>query len=663
MLEQKRITILLVEDEALIAMSQKMFLEKYGYKVVTISTGEMAIEILSKGSQVELALVPESKKEPLEAIGYTVVLARSAEQAVEIVRANDDIELVLMDIDLGRGMDGTQAAEIILEQRDIPIIFLSNHTEPEVVAKTEKITSYGYVVKNSGITVLDASIKMAFKLFETNKRLKAELLERKRIDDLLIISESRYRQLFETAKEGILVLDAETGMIVEVNPFLAELLGYSLDSFRGKFVWDIGFLNDIVGNKAKFRELREKKYLRYEDLPLRTASGRIVAVEFISNVYERADLKLIQCNIRDITERRETESGLDAARKRLAVIKEESDAASEFSESVINTVREPLLALDRDLRVVTASQSFYSVFKARPEETIGKLIYDLGNNQWDIPALRELLENILPRQEAFEDYMVEHDFASIGKRIMLLNARQIRQTAGKQGTILLAIEDITERKAAEKAVEALLLGKDVMLREVHHRIKNSMNTIKSLLGLQAGLLSDPAAIDALEDSESRVQSMMVLYDKLYRSVNFSEISIKEYLPALVDEIIGNFPNSAFVRVEKDFADFSLDAKKMQSLGIIVNELLTNIMKYAFRGRAEGRICISAGLAGDRAALKIRDDGVGIPESVNFTTSSGFGLMLVRTLTDQIKGTIRIERENGTSILLEFPKQEGAEDDP
>jgi PAS domain S-box-containing protein len=122
----------------------------------------------------------------------------------------------------------------------------------------------------------------------------------------------------------------------------------------------------------------------------------------------------------------------------------------QISEDIVETIREPLLVLDSDLKVILANQSFYDSFKVKPEETVGQLIYDLGNKQWDIPKLRELLETILPEKTSFDDYEVEHDFATIGKRVMLLNARQIEQAMGKERIILLAIEDITERKLAEK---------------------------------------------------------------------------------------------------------------------------------------------------------------------------------------------------------------------
>ena len=442
-------TLLLVEDEVITAMMQKIMLEKYGYKVVTINTGEKAIEILKEENQVEFVLLPENKKTPLEQFGYNVITVDTAEKAVEIFKEHAEIDLVLMDIDLGKGMDGTQAAEIILKQRDIPIVFLSSHTESEIVEKTEKITSYGYVVKNSSITVLDASIKMAFKLFEANKKVAEELMARDKTNEMLQISETKYRRLFETTQEGILILDAETGVIKDVNPFLMNLLGYSFELFMGKTIWEIGFLKDTIGNKDKFHELQQNKYVRYENLPLETASGKIIEVEFISNVYEVINRKLIQCNIRDITKRKEIESGLEKTRKELAATKLSEDAAREFAESLINTVREPLLALDQDLRVVAVSRSFYEFFKVKPEETIGQLIYDLGNKQWDIPKLRELLETILPQKATFDNYEVEHDFTGIGKRFMLLNARQIQQASGKEKIILLAIEDITERKQAK----------------------------------------------------------------------------------------------------------------------------------------------------------------------------------------------------------------------
>jgi len=130
--------------------------------------------------------------------------------------------------------------------------------------------------------------------------------------------------------------------------------------------------------------------------------------------------------------------------------------ALEYANGIINTVREPLIVLDADLKVISASRSFYQIFKVKPENTEKQHIYDLGNRQWDIPKLRELLEHILPRATSFDNFEVVHDFPDIGKRIMLLNAREIYQKVNRTKFILLAIEDITKHKELEEKLKTLL---------------------------------------------------------------------------------------------------------------------------------------------------------------------------------------------------------------
>lgn len=217
------------------------------------------------------------------------------------------------------------------------------------------------------------------------------------------------------------------------------------------------------------------------------------------------------------------------------------------------------------------------------------------------------------------------------------------------------IEDISERKADELKIKSLLVEKELILKEVHHRIKNNMNTIYGLLALQASSLTNTSAITALEDAGNRVKSMMLLYEKLYKSDIFTELSVLAYFPPLIEEIIANFPNRSKVKLEMRIADFVLEAKKLQPLGIIINELLTNIMKYAFVGRDDGIISISASLENNLVQLTIADNGNGIPPTVSFENTTGFGLLLVKGLTQQLNGAIRIDREEGTKIVLEFHK--------
>ena len=140
--------------------------------------------------------------------------------------------------------------------------------------------------------------------------------------------------------------------------------------------------------------------------------------------------------------------------------------ALKYTEHIINTVRDPLLILYEDLRVALANTSFYQAFKVKPEKTVGELIYNLGNHQWDIPKLRELLEDILPKTTSFDNFEVEHDFPDIGKRIMLLNACRIYLESNSTKLIILTIEDITERKEIEK------LRKKI--RELEVRLKKNL---------------------------------------------------------------------------------------------------------------------------------------------------------------------------------------------
>jgi diguanylate cyclase (GGDEF)-like protein/PAS domain S-box-containing protein len=191
---------------------------------------------------------------------------------------------------------------------------------------------------------------------------------------------------------------------------------------------------------------------------LRETEDRVKGIEagcddFISKPIDKAELL---ARVRSLLKVKAYNDLLSNYRKELEETKISADEAREYAESIINTVREPLIALDQDLRVVSVSRSFYDFFKVNPKETVGQLIYDLGNKQWDIPKLRELLETILPQKATFDNYQVEHDFAIIGRRIMLLNARQIKRVWGKERVILLAIEDITERKQSEEKIQQMV---------------------------------------------------------------------------------------------------------------------------------------------------------------------------------------------------------------
>ena len=200
-----------------------------------------------------------------------------------------------------------------------------------------------------------------------------------------------------------------------------------------------------------------------------------------------------------------------------------------LAHAIVDTVREPLIVLDQDLRVVAASRSFYLTFKVNADDTQGKLLYDLGDGQWDIPKLRLLLGKILPEQGAMEDYEVEHDFPSIGQRTMLLNARKIFYEEGSHSTILLGIEDVTQKRTLEKEKDDLIRQKEMLLEELEHRVVNSLQIIASIIMLKARAVESEETRRHLEDAHNRVISVATVQKHLHGSAANSTIEMRPYL--------------------------------------------------------------------------------------------------------------------------------------
>jgi PAS domain S-box-containing protein len=221
--------------------------------------------------------------------------------------------------------------------------------------------------------------------------------------------------------------------------------------------------------------------------------------------------------------------------------------------------------------------------------------------------------------------------------------------------------DVTDRRLGEERIAQLLAEKELLLREVHHRIKNNMGLIASMFSIQADMISDPAASSALSDMRGRLMGMMILYDKLYRSEGFQELSTRGYLGALLDGIADEYSGSSGALLSWDIVDRVMDSRILFPLGIIVNELVTNAFKYAFPKGEPGLIALRFREAeAGCLELRVADDGIGVADSAlacpaRGEGAGGFGFLLVKTLTEQIGAKLELGRNGGrgTEFLLRF----------
>jgi len=335
------------------------------------------------------------------------------------------------------------------------------------------------------------------------------------------------------------------------------------------------------------------------------------------------------------------------------IIAEREEMIRSISNNIQSGVIFQLISPDPGLQKFTyLSDPVKSLYGVTPEEAMEDpgLIFDKIHEDDVSRVIKSFRESV----RSFTPFKAEYRVWSPSGTLRRAVASAIPRSCKNNEICFDGIEfDISELKESEERIKVLLEEKELLLREVHHRIKNNMNTIRGLLTLQVAAEKNSEAAASLKDAESRIQSMIMLYDRLDRTENFSEMSIKEYLEPLIREIVGSFNNSRMVTVQTDIDDFILDVQNLSPLGIIVNELITNIMKYAFPGNNSGTIWVSASQIRGIVSLHIRDNGVGIPDSVDFKKSTGFGLDLVAMLTEQIGGSIRIERGNGTGFVIEF----------
>ncbi len=545
-------------------------------------------------------------------------------------------------------------------------------------------------------------ILLAIEDITEKMRLERELAERtrdaKKAQSDAEAATRANEDIIETVREPLLVLDSDLRVLKATRSFY--------DSFKvtpgetiGNLIYDLGNRQwDIPSLRTLLEEILPQDN-KFEDYKVEHVFSSIGHKVMLLNARRIAQAgsgpQLILLAIEDITEKMRLEKELAERTRDAKKAQFDAEAATRANEDIIETVREPLLVLDSDLRVLKANRSFYDSFKVTPGETIGNLIYDLGDRQWDIPSLRTLLEEILPQDNKFDDYKVEHVFSGIGHKVMLLNARRITQKEIGSQLILLAIEDVTEKMRLEKELaertrdakkaqfgaEAATMAKSDFLANMSHELRTPLNSIIGFSEVMEDQLLGPLNESQRENVMYILKAGRHLLSLINDILDLSKVESGKMeldvesvpLRELLDASLVMHREKALrhgikleLEIETD-KPFVIEADERKLKQILFN-LLSNAVKFTPDGGQVHVVAKEINEAQD-IEISIRDTGIGIkPEDIpklfrEFSQlapvydkkyeGTGLGLALTKKLVELHGGKIRVESEFGKGSLFVF----------
>lgn len=482
--------------------------------------------------------------------------------------------------------------------------------------------------------------------------------ELQRVQNELEKTRNRYSDLYDFAPLGYFTFD-RNGLILEVNITGANKLGRE----RANLIKKPFSLYIAPDHKDAFYSHLRQVFNTETQLTCELRLVNIKGHQFDAllegmPMHDIDDNLLCRTAISDITERKRAEKVSQEARR--------------YAENIIETIREPFVVLDKDLKILSASRSFYSTFEVTADETVGNLIYDIGNRQWDIPSLRTLLEEILPKNTQFLNYEVSHTFQTIGQKIMLLNARQIYQEVIGTPIILLAINDITERKRAEETLKIYAAKlekanrlKDLFTDIMRHDLLNPLSVIKGateqILLMETMDEKMPNMLNMIQRNADKLIDMIesasmyaILESTENEKLERKSLDLNKIFMAVADNFKLQMEEKNMTLEYISKGECSIMANPM--IESIFSNLLSNAIKYSPAG---GKL--EVGIIDERENYKIyfKDWGYGIKDEdksrlfIRFqrvekkgVKGSGLGLAIVKRVVDLHRGKIYLESKDG-----------------
>ena len=540
---------------------------------------------------------------------------------------------------------GASKSEII---KSAFILYITPHSRHKFFKHIEKIKDSGTIQScDLELMKLNMPIHIESKgLFDENGNIKEILvaaidITKQKIDaNELKESEKKFRALIYNSTDLIRILDQD-GLIIFDSPSSTRILGYPEGYLIGKSPLEFIHPDDLENVKKDLKDVYEN---RNQGIPtefrIRKADGNYITMESISmNMTNFPGIDGIVVTTHPIQQRKEMEDALRESEEKYRTLFEEDPDYTILIKpdgiiSDVNNATTNLAGLSREELI----GMHFSKLEIIPSE-------DMKSN---IKRINALLKG--EHIEPFESRFIDKN-GNIHWTLVYLTIVK------KKDNILYILgiaTDITKRKTAEDEIKSSLKEKNNLLREIHHRVKNNMQIISSLLNLQTEYVDDQEAVDVLKESQNRVKSMAMIHEKIYLSDDLTHINFFDYIQSLVKNLFYSYNvENAQIKPILEVENVNLNMETAVPCGLIISELVSNSLKHAFPNERKGEVYISLKSKEDKYELIIHDNGIGLPEKLDFNNLESLGLLLVNNLTEQIDGELTVNRNPGTEFKIIF----------
>ena len=475
---------------------------------------------------------------------------------------------------------------------------------------------------------------------DINKRVRAE--------EFLRESEERYRLIAEHMSD-IICVHAPDGTYTFVSPSITNTLGYDCTEMLGKTPYDFIHPDDIAAVLKPYHEavVRGEASVSTLEVRNRTKDGRWVWLESVITpvLNDRGELVWGLSASRDITARKEAETAVQISEEKYRIIYETT------LEGIYQTTPEGYcLSVNPALAGILGYDS--------PEE-MTTAIEDIGAQLYVDPEQRAEIKRQLAEGAVVKGFEAQLRHKGGGTIWALINAAVVRAESGEILSYQGGMIDITERKLAQERIQSSLREKEMLLKEIHHRVKNNLQIISSLLNLQMAHIDDKKLLPLFLESQNRVRTMALIHEKLYQSDNLADIDFSAYLRELANSLFRSYHSSVSrARLDIDAEPITFGIDTAVPCGLLINELISNALKYAFPEGREGTVRIELHQNdATTCTLVVADTGVGLPDGFDISKTETLGMALILSLTKQLDGDLKVDNDYGAKFTITFKRQD------